>query len=171
VSGSKGAAGRLVGRTLRMPAALDRPGLRWALNAVSPVPIVVLVHRGRRSGRIYKTPVEALAEGRESGEIYVSPMWGTRSDWYRNVIAGGLIEVRRAGEGTRMTFRPLAEDERREAVASYRRDHPIYSRMILSMLRRLHSLSGDPVEAVVRALPVLALRPDANREPARGTPE
>lgn len=149
--------GRLLGRAMRMPAAFDRGGLRWLLNGLSPAPIVVLVHRGRRTGRIYKTPVEAIAEYAERGEVVVSPMWGERSDWYRNVLAGGLVEARRTGEGQRMEWRRLSEKERREAISLYREEHPLYSRLILRMLVRLHRLSGDPVESVVRAIPMLAL--------------
>ena len=153
---------RVVGRVLRSPAALDRPGLRWLLQGLSPAPVVVLVHRGRRSGRIYKTPVEALVEDREAGEILVSPMWGTESDWYRNIVAGGLVEVRMRGEGRPMRWRRLTEEENRDAISSYRRSHPIYSRLILRMLVRIHGFEGDPEEAVTRSLPVLSLSPADN---------
>jgi deazaflavin-dependent oxidoreductase (nitroreductase family) len=149
---------RIAGRAMRMSAALDRPRLRWLLNALSPAPVVVLVHRGRRSGRIYRTPVEAITEYASRGEIVVAPMWGEHTDWYRNVLAGGLVEARRQGESQRMEWRILTEDERREATAAYRRDYPLYARAILWMLVRVHGLSGDPVEAVARALPMLALR-------------
>jgi deazaflavin-dependent oxidoreductase (nitroreductase family) len=142
-----------------MPAALDRRGLRWLMRGLSPAPIVVLVHRGRRSGKVYKTPVEAIAEDPERGEIVVSPMWGEESDWYRNVVAGGLVEARQRGEGRRLEWRRLSEEERREAIGAYRQDHPLYSRLILGMLVRLHRLTGDPVEAVVRSLPMLVLHP------------
>ena len=59
---------------MRMPAALDRPRSRWLLNSLSPAPIVVLVHRGRRSGRIYRTPVEAVAGNPDHGELVIAPM-------------------------------------------------------------------------------------------------
>jgi deazaflavin-dependent oxidoreductase (nitroreductase family) len=143
---------------MRAPAALDRPGLRWLLNGLSPAPIVVLVHRGRRTGRIYRTPVEAIVEDAERGEVVVSPMWGERSDWYRNVLAGGLIEARLRGEGHRLDWRRLSEQENLEAVSTYRREHPVYGRAILRMLVGLHGLTGDPVVAVARALPMLALQ-------------
>jgi deazaflavin-dependent oxidoreductase (nitroreductase family) len=149
---------RIAGRAMRAPAALDRPRLRWLLNLLSPAPIVVLVHRGRHSGRIYTTPVEVIVEGAERGEIVVSPIWGERTDWYRNVLAGGLVEVRLGGEGHRMEWRPLSDEERRAATATYRREHPVYGRAILRMLVAIHGLAGDPVEAVARALPMLALR-------------
>jgi deazaflavin-dependent oxidoreductase (nitroreductase family) len=153
---------------MRAPAALDRRGLRWLLRGLSPAPIVILVHRGRRSGRVYKTPVEAIAEDAERGEIVVSPMWGENSDWYRNVLAGGLIEARMRGESHPMGWRRLSEAERRQAISIYRRDHPVYSRAILRMLVFLHDLDGDPVEAVVRALPMLALTRAASELSATG---
>jgi F420H(2)-dependent quinone reductase len=85
VSGkSRGA--RLVGRTLRTPSVLDRKGTRWILQALSPAPIIVLIHRGRKSGRVYKTPVEMMVDDPERGELVVAPMWGRDSDWYRQAV-------------------------------------------------------------------------------------
>jgi hypothetical protein len=89
-------------------------------------------------------------------------MWGERSDWYRNVLAGGLVEVRRKGDGQRMEWRRLTEEEKWQATSTYRQDHPVYGRAILRMLVRLHGLAGDPVEAVARGLPMLALHRPAS---------
>jgi deazaflavin-dependent oxidoreductase (nitroreductase family) len=157
VSG-KSRAARVLGRTLRMPGVLDRKGTRWMLQALSPAPVIVLVHRGRKSGRVYKTPVEILVEYRERGELIVSPMWGRDSDWYRNVVAGGLLEVHVRGEERQVEWRELDEAERRAAGQDWREAHPLYSRMILRMLARVNRLQGDPEEAVVRELPMLSLR-------------
>jgi hypothetical protein len=103
--------------------------------------------------------VEAIVDDPDRGEIVVSPMFGTISAWYRNVLAGGLIEVRRNGEARPMDWRQLSEEERREAITIYRGEHPVYSRAILRMLVSIHGLEGDSLEAVTRALPMLALRP------------
>ena len=144
---------RLLGRTLRIPGVLDRKGTRWMLQVVSPAPAIVLVQRGRRSGRVFNTPVEILADDPERGELVVAPMWGRDSDWYRNVVAGGLIEVHVRGEQRRVEWRELDEGERRAAMDAYRQAHPIYSRLILRMLVRVNGLEGDPQAAVVRELP------------------
>jgi deazaflavin-dependent oxidoreductase (nitroreductase family) len=163
----KSRTAHIVGRVLRAPGAFDRRGLRWLLRLVSPAPVVVLTHRGRRSGKVYKTPVEAISADRELGEVIVSPMWGERSDWYRNVLAGGLVEATLRGEALPVQVRQLTEDERREALSAYRRDHPIYSRGIVRMLAGLHDLQGDRFEAVAREIPMLILhRPAAERAPA-----
>ena len=120
--------------------------------------MLVLVHRGRKSGRLYKTPLSILVEDPERGEIVVSPMWGRDSDWYRNVIAGGLVEIHVRGERRQVEWRELEEAEARAAGEAFRNTHPIYSRMILRIIARLNGLEGDPGEAAVRNLPMLGLR-------------
>jgi deazaflavin-dependent oxidoreductase (nitroreductase family) len=157
VSGkSRGA--RALGRTLRMPSVLDRKGTRWMLQALSPATVIVLVHRGRKSGRLYQTPVEVLVDDLERHELVVSPMWGRDSDWYRNVVAGGLVEVHVRGDQRRVDWRELGETERRGAIKAYRDAHPFYSRVILRMLVRVNGFEGDAEEAVIRELPMLGLR-------------
>ena len=153
---SRGA--RVLGRTLRMPGVLDRKGTRWMLQALSPAMVIVLVHRGRRSGRVYKTPVEIMINDPERSEFVVAPMWGRDSDWYRNVVAGGLVEVHVRGEERQVEWRELDEAERRTAMDAYREAHPIYSRIILRMLVSVNGLQGDPEQAVLRELPMLGLR-------------
>jgi deazaflavin-dependent oxidoreductase (nitroreductase family) len=155
---AKSRAARVLGRTLRMPAVLDRKGTGWMLQALSPATVIVLVHRGRKSGKLYKTPVEILVDNPGRGELVVSPMWGKGSDWYRNVVAGGLVEVHVRGEERRVEWRELDEAERRAAIKAYREAHPIYSGVILRMLVRVNEFEGDPEEAVVQELPMLGLR-------------
>jgi deazaflavin-dependent oxidoreductase (nitroreductase family) len=147
-----------VGRIFRMPSVLDRKGTRWALQALSPATVIVLVHRGRTSGRVFKTPVEIMVDDLERGEFVVSPMFGRNSDWYRNVVAGGLVEVHVGAEARQMKWRELDEAERRAAIAAYRAAHPLYSRLILAMLVRMNGLEGDAEQALVKELPMLGLR-------------
>jgi deazaflavin-dependent oxidoreductase (nitroreductase family) len=54
-------------------------------------PWAVICHRGRRSGRAYRTPVLAFKRGRI---LAVAILYGERSDWLRNVLAGGGQVVR-----------------------------------------------------------------------------
>jgi deazaflavin-dependent oxidoreductase (nitroreductase family) len=155
---AKSRAARVLGRTMRMPGVLDRKGTRWMLQALSPATVIVLVHRGRKSGRLYKTPVEILMDDPELDEFIVSPMWGRDSDWYRNVLAGGLVEVHVRGEERRVEWRELDDASRQAAINAYRAAHPLYSRLVLRMLVRVNRFEGDPEEAVVRELPMLGLR-------------
>ena len=73
--------------------------LGLAASGVIPVWGVVR-HRGRRSGRVYETPIalQATAQG------FVIPLpYSERTDWCRNVIAAGGGEVRWRGVDHRVT--------------------------------------------------------------------
>lgn len=67
------------------PLAMLLAGTRW-------LPLYgVLEHRGRRSGRIFRTPVVV----RPTPDGFVVPMpWGEGTDWYRNVRAAGGCGIR-----------------------------------------------------------------------------
>jgi deazaflavin-dependent oxidoreductase (nitroreductase family) len=135
------------------------PVIRWMFHAFPITPRgIILVNRGRKSGRLYKTPLSILAEDPERDEIFVSPMWSRDADWYQNVIAGGLVEILVKGEKRQVEWRELDEAEGRAVGEAFRDAHPAYSRMALRMLARLNGLEGDRYEAVVRNLPMLGLR-------------
>ena len=54
----------------------------------------VLEHRGRRSGKLFRTPVVV----RPTSDGFIVPMpWGERTDWYRNVRAAGECVIRWKG--------------------------------------------------------------------------
>lgn len=57
-------------------------------------PWAVICHRGRRSGRLYRTPVIARRRGRT---FAVAVLYGARSDWVRNLLAAGGGQVVRGG--------------------------------------------------------------------------
>ncbi|HKE99928.1 MAG TPA: nitroreductase family deazaflavin-dependent oxidoreductase [Actinomycetes bacterium] len=57
-------------------------------------PMAVVDHRGRRSGRGYRTPVVAF---RLRDGYAVSLPYGPDRDWVRNVLAAGSCTLERAG--------------------------------------------------------------------------
>lgn len=57
-------------------------------------PLAIVLHRGRRTGRAFATPV--LAFGTADG-LVVGVLYGSESDWVRNVQAAGRARVRRRG--------------------------------------------------------------------------
>jgi deazaflavin-dependent oxidoreductase (nitroreductase family) len=54
-------------------------------------PWAVILHRGRRSGRRYRTPLFAFRRGRT---LVIALLYGQESDWLRNLRAGGGHVVR-----------------------------------------------------------------------------
>ncbi len=70
----------------------------WLLAYVIP-PFTIVVHRGRISGREYRTPVWAF--GTREGFVIPLTYGASRTDWVKNVIAHGgakLIMRRRRQE-------------------------------------------------------------------------
>ena len=85
---------------LLVPVQLSRRVARFNRAVNNPIqllyawllpPWVVICHRGRRSGRMYRTPVNAYRRG---DVLAVVVLYGERSDWVQNVLAGGGHAVR-----------------------------------------------------------------------------
>src|SRR5580692_10185611 len=84
-----------------MPVELSRRVARFNRRINNPIqrqyawllpPWAIVVHRGRKSGRVYRTPVDAFRSG---DSLAVVILYGERSDWVQNVLAGGAQVVRR----------------------------------------------------------------------------
>jgi len=71
--------------------------------------IMVIKHRGRRSGREYLTPVNyAIVDG----EIFCTAGFGSTSDWYRNILVYPRVELWLA-EGKRLACAEEVSDSPR----------------------------------------------------------
>lgn len=57
-------------------------------------PWAVVIHHGRKSRRRYRTPVAARRHG---AELSVRVLYGTQSDWVRNLLVAGEGQVVRGG--------------------------------------------------------------------------
>ena len=57
-------------------------------------PFAVVVHRGRTSGREYRTPIWAF---HREGRFVVALTYGSDTDWVRNVLAAGGCSLIRLG--------------------------------------------------------------------------
>ena len=75
--------------------------LRFAIRVLIKNPIFALVvHRGRRSGRAYQTPVAAR---RVAGGFIISLAFGAQVDWHRNLEAAGGGVIRWRGRDYQVT--------------------------------------------------------------------
>jgi deazaflavin-dependent oxidoreductase (nitroreductase family) len=101
-----------------LPASLARFNRRATNTLTRPVAgrlpgFAVVTHRGRRSGAIYRTPVNAFAT--PDGYV-VALTYGPDRDWVKNVLAagGGVLEV--GGRRVRVERPRLVHDPRRRLV-------------------------------------------------------
>jgi len=85
----------------------------------------VVVHRGRTSGRQYRTPVNVFPR---PGDRYVLALtYGADTDWVKNVIAAGGCELLTRGAHIELTAPRLFHDDTR-------RELRVVARTILGLL-------------------------------------
>ena len=112
-------------------------------------PMVLVHHRGRRSGQEYVNPMMYLATERGDGAIYVFASKGgapTNPDWYYNLTAAGAGTVE-LGTGTfPVTVRELHGEEHDRIYAEQARRYPGFAEYAEKT-------------AGVRTIPVLELIP------------
>ncbi|WP_019972266.1 nitroreductase family deazaflavin-dependent oxidoreductase [Mycobacterium sp. 141] len=81
----------------------------------------VVIHRGRKSGRIFRTPLWAFK--RPNGYV-IALTYGRQADWVRNVLAAGGCEL----ETRRHRYRLTAPQVYQDKTAA---DMPVFIRFIL----------------------------------------
>jgi deazaflavin-dependent oxidoreductase (nitroreductase family) len=77
-------------------ARFNRVVTNRVLGLVAPwlPPFALVIHRGRSTGRQYRTPVWAF---HRDGRYVVALTYGSDTDWVRNVVAAGGCRLRRFG--------------------------------------------------------------------------
>jgi deazaflavin-dependent oxidoreductase (nitroreductase family) len=111
-------------------------------------PLVLVHHRGRRSGREYVTPVMYLPDDSDPDAIFVFATRGgapVSPDWYHNLTAAGDGTVERGTETYEVTVRELAGAERDRIYAEQALRYPGFAEY-------------ERQTAGVRTIPVLELR-------------
>jgi len=87
---------------------------RWRVGSAFPrgVPICLLSHTGRKTGRVRTTPLLFLPDGERV--VVVASQGGLPDDpqWYRNVCANPDVTVQVRGEVRPMRARTASPDER-----------------------------------------------------------
>jgi deazaflavin-dependent oxidoreductase (nitroreductase family) len=101
-----------------LPKRLARFNLKVTNRVLGPLAerlpgFGIVIHRGRRSGREYRTPVNIFRHG--DGYV-IALTYGKDSQWVRNVLAAGELDVEIRGRRIHLTAPELVHDERRRLV-------------------------------------------------------
>jgi deazaflavin-dependent oxidoreductase (nitroreductase family) len=99
----------------RVVGQWNKAGLNRVTRRIAPwMPgLGVVVHRGRRTGSVYQTPVSVFAA--EDGYVFALT-YGPDTDWVKNVLAAGGCELRTRGRVIRLASPRLFRDETRRAI-------------------------------------------------------
>jgi deazaflavin-dependent oxidoreductase (nitroreductase family) len=93
----------------------NRAGLNRVVRHIAPLMpgLGLVVHRGRRSGREYQTPVELFPA---EGGVIIALTYGPDTDWLKNIQAAGGGELRTRGRRLRVDSPRVYRDEERKGI-------------------------------------------------------
>jgi deazaflavin-dependent oxidoreductase (nitroreductase family) len=110
----------------------------------------VVRHRGRRSGRLYRAPVNVFRDG---DDYVVALTYSSQVDWVRNVLAAGGCELETGGRVVRLTDPELFVDRERRLMP-----FPVRQFLALVNVTEFMRLHPAPDQRVVGSEPSSASR-------------
>lgn len=148
---------------LRAPALFFRVGL----GRVFGHRFLLLEHRGRKSGRLHRTPLEVVQWDAARHEATVITGWGMRSDWYRNIAASPAVAVRIGGaRWPAPAVRFLTPDETFALLDAYRHEHRIAARFISRLLGWPFTATAEDFAAWAHDIGGVAFSPQSSASTA-----
>ena len=101
-----------------LPKRLARFNRHVTNRIVGPVArrlpgFAVVSHVGRRSGRVYRTPVNLFRDG---DHYVIALTYGSDSQWVRNVLAAGAFDIETRGRRVHLVAPEIVRDARRSLV-------------------------------------------------------
>lgn len=151
--------GPILRRALRLPVHLYDLGAARLFGHR----FLLLTHRGRRSGRLYRTMLEVVGWNPEKREAIVMSGFGPDANWRRNVLAGGAVEVRIAALRFEPRVRSPEREEAVDVVADYERRNRMAAPIVRAVLSRLAGFRYDGSVAarcrLIEILPLMAFSP------------
>jgi deazaflavin-dependent oxidoreductase (nitroreductase family) len=147
--------GRLALAVFRLPLPLYRRGWGWLLGHT----FLLLVHAGRKTGKLHSTVAMVLRHDPETHEVVICSAWGRNADWIRNIQIRPALRVQTGRESYRPEQRFLSEDESFAVVVEFRRQHPGRLRLITRILGWDDLRSDGAARDFVRSRPFVSFRP------------
>jgi deazaflavin-dependent oxidoreductase (nitroreductase family) len=130
-----------------------------------------VIHRGRKSGRQYRTVLEVINYDPSSDESVVLSGWGGRADWYRNIRASPPLEVSTAGVRYTPVYRFVEGQELYAFLLGYIARNQLVAGVVRRLLGlRLDGSDSDRAELERRGYRGVAFRP-AGEHKAQDTSE
>jgi deazaflavin-dependent oxidoreductase (nitroreductase family) len=84
----------------------------------------ILTHVGRKSGKVYQTPVNVF---RASNGFIIALTYSSQSEWVRNVLAAGRCELKSGGKNYQLSAPKVVHDRTR-------RRFPLPVRLVLRLV-------------------------------------
>jgi deazaflavin-dependent oxidoreductase (nitroreductase family) len=141
----------------RLPLLLFRARLGWVFGGR----LVMLVHRGRRTGREHEVVVEVVAREPATGAVTVASGYGPAANWYRNLLAHPEATIVLGTRRIAVRARPVPAEQGGELMVDYARRHPRAARMVARQVGLRVDGDEHGYRELGRVLPYQRLEPVA----------
>jgi deazaflavin-dependent oxidoreductase (nitroreductase family) len=139
----------------KLPVHMYRLGLGPLLGKR----FLLLIHEGRRSGKLRQTVLEVIRYDPNTQESLVISAYGSTADWYRNIRTKPPIRIRTGRSSYVPEQRFLTRRERYEAFVEYERRSGRYLRKLLKLMGIEYDGSEEMRREMVSFMRMVAFRP------------
>ena len=106
-------------RLARLPIQLYRHGFGFLLGSR----FLLLIHRGRRTGKKRYAVLEVVARDRGAGLYFVASPWQERADWFANVAVVHEVTIMVGRRRIKATAEILSREESDKILRDYGKRH------------------------------------------------
>jgi len=138
-----------------MPIFLYRIGLGWLFGQR----LLMLTHKGRKSGKDRHDVIEVVSSEPESGVYYVTAAWGEKADWWLNLQAHPNCTVDVGRKHFAAIARQTPAEQAEEVLLRYVRKHPVAIRELSTFMGFEVDGSEEQYRQLARQLIIVALTP------------
>jgi deazaflavin-dependent oxidoreductase (nitroreductase family) len=141
----------------RAPLLLYRARLGWVFGHR----LVMVLHRGRRSGHRHRVVVEVVTRDPATGALTVASGYGPGANWYRNLLAHPDAAVVLGSRRIAVHATPLPPEQGADLMVDYARRRPRSARLVARQMGVRVDGSEAGYRALGRMLPYVRLEPRA----------
>lgn len=139
----------------RLPIYLYRSGLGWMLGNR----FLLLRHVGRKSGIIRYAVLEIIHSMPELGTYFVVSGFGTRSDWYQNVIQQSSVEIQVRRKRFRAKAQQLNPEDGAQILLAYAQRNPGSLKALSKFMGYEIDFSSQGIIDFGKQIPVIRFTP------------
>ncbi len=140
---------------LQMPKWIFRAHLGFVFGSR----FLLLEHVGRKSGKIYQTPLEVASRDLDHDEYIVTSGTGVRADWYLNIRANPAVAIWLGSHRYPVAQRFLPTAEAVERMNVYEREHPKAAAKLEKMMGVSHDETEASWMAMMEQIPMIGFTP------------
>ena len=135
----------------RLPIYLYRMGLGWLLGNG----FLLLRHTGRISNQLRFAVLEIIHSRPNEGTYFVVSGFGTRSDWYQNILQNNRVEIQIRRDRFPAEAHQLSSQQAGEVLLAYAQENPRSLKALSRLMGYEIEFSTEGILAFGHKIPVI----------------